>query len=617
MNYLPYDIETYPNIFTFVGLHVPTGQTVKFEISEWLDQREQLFQFLLSCQQSGVTMVGYNNINFDYPIIHDFMTYYPRYGYAELAARADAIINGPRPKYGHSVAPWKVLIPQLDLMLVHHFNNGAKATSLKTLEFNMGALDIGDLPYAPGVPIPYEGRKVLMDYNEWDVQQTAAFLDHSGEELEFRRIMGERMERDVWNFSDVKIGVQLITDRLEAAQPGVCFDGKVKRQTIRDNVPLGECILPYIKLEHPEFKRVHDHIVNTTITDTKGALKGVTAKVGGVEVVFGTGGIHASVSKRIFKECEEYCIIDYDVKSYYPNLTIVNKLYPEHLGPIFYQTLAELYAERQQHAKGTVLNKAIKLALNGAWGTTNDKYSCLFDPKYAMTVTISGQLGLCMLAERLIELPGCELIQMNTDGLTIKCKRVDSTRADAVVADWEKTTGLEMERADYKQMNVRDVNNYIAVGTDSEVKRKGAYAYGKDLAWHQNHSCQVVARMAELSILTGRDPLIPLMLHERREDFLLCTKVPRSGKLLHGDRQIQNITRYLITNTGCALTKVLPPTEKKPDKWRNIGINTGYLTTIWDNVSELNTRQCLDINYNYYYREVLKLTNMVGDDEDT
>jgi len=34
-----------------------------------------------------------------------------------------------------------------------------------------------------------------------------------------------------------------------------------------------------------------------------------------------------------------------------------------------------------------------------------------------MTITINGQLLLCMLAERLAVIPSLELIQVNTDGI--------------------------------------------------------------------------------------------------------------------------------------------------------------------------------------------------------
>jgi len=42
--------------------------------------------------------------------------------------------------------------------------------------------------------------------------------------------------------------------------------------------------------------------------------------------------------------------------------------------------------------------------------------------------------------------------------------------------DWMLTTSFELERADYRSIHSRDVNNYIAVKPDGKTKRKGVYA---------------------------------------------------------------------------------------------------------------------------------------------
>ena len=77
LNLLTYDIETYPDIFTFVGKHEPTKTVVSFELSHRVNQSEQFANFLLACRDAGIAFVGYNNEGFDYPVIHHFMTHYP------------------------------------------------------------------------------------------------------------------------------------------------------------------------------------------------------------------------------------------------------------------------------------------------------------------------------------------------------------------------------------------------------------------------------------------------------------------------------------------------------------------------------------------------------------
>ena len=633
-NLLTYDIESYPNIFTLVGKHEPTSSWVRFEISERVDNIKEFGDFLVALRDNNVAMVGYNNIGFDYPVIHYFMqNYHKRIGYRGLYEKTQAIIDCDD-RFEHCVRPKQVIIPQVDLYKVHHFDNMARATSLKTLEFNMGSESIEDLPYEPGVPVPGEGFPQLLDYNAWDVEQTSRFLKHSTHALEFRNTMSELLGKDCTNSNDVKIGKEVFVNRLEAKNPGICYDKYTPRQTPRASIALGDVILPYIKFEHPEFNRIKDWLSEQVITETKGTFKGLDCTVDGFKYVFGLGGIHGSVSSTIVKACEEFAIIDYDVTSYYPSLSIVNGLYPEHLGMHFCNVYDELFHERKKHKKGTPENAAFKLALNGTYGASNDKYSPFYDPKFTMAITINGQLSLCMLAEQLIKIPNCSVIQVNTDGLTIKIPRKYSDGADSLVKWWEGVTALNMERADYSTMAIRDVNNYIAVGTDGKVKRKGCYAYGDDLGWHQNHSNQVVAKIAERVLLEGVDTLTCLMMHPDKHDFLLCTKVPRSSELHYGGHKVQNICRYTVTREGEGLTKIMPPLKSgKPfatyllnkygqggqyneaeefglfkndvGNWRRFAINKGYKVSICNRLSDFNS----DFNYQFYIEEINKITS--------
>ena len=48
--------------------------------------------------------------------------------------------------------------------------------------------------------------------------------------------------------------------------------------------------------------------------------------------------------------------------------------------------------------------------------------------------------------------------------------------SDALIAEWERRTGLEMESTEYKALYSRDINNYFAVKPDGTCKRKGEYS---------------------------------------------------------------------------------------------------------------------------------------------
>uniref|UniRef100_UPI002B1CEA6B hypothetical protein n=1 Tax=Pseudomonas oryzihabitans TaxID=47885 RepID=UPI002B1CEA6B len=89
-------------------------------------------------------------------------------------------------RWVHSVKPTDRLVPQIDLYKIHHFDNKARATSLKVLEFNMRADNISDLPFPVGTTLTRENVEVLKEYNAHDVVQTKAFLRHTQDMLRFR-----------------------------------------------------------------------------------------------------------------------------------------------------------------------------------------------------------------------------------------------------------------------------------------------------------------------------------------------------------------------------------------------------------------------------------------------
>lgn len=135
-----------------------------------------------------------------------------------------------------------------------------------------------------------------------------------------------------------------------------------------------------------------------------------------------------------------------------------------------------------------------------------------------------------------------------------------------------------------------------------KVKRKGCYEY--DLDWHQNHSALVVPKVAELVLVYDKPIRETVENWPEKMDFMLRTKIPRSGYLQWGDEQVQNISRYYIAKGGKPLTKWMPPLAKNPEKWRQIGVESGWTVQICNDIADAT----LPVDYDYYIQEVEKLT---------
>lgn len=640
-----FDLETYPRTFTATFEHVDAPLRVQFEISEFRNDTSQLLQFLNYIQSNFGRLVGYNNIGFDYPILHQLM----RAGRGDaptLYAKAMAIIGAQekQDRWAHLVKPSDRLIPQLDLYLVHHFDNQARATSLKALEFNMRSDTIEDLPFPVGTVLTPEQVVVLKRYNAHDVAETKKFYHHSKHMIAFREELSEKYpgNRDWVNFNDTKIGKEFFAMELEKA--GIqLYDyspvkGRTPRQTKRSELLLGDAVLPWIQFQQPEFQRILNWVKQQTIYTTKGAFKDITANVGGVEWVFGTGGMHASLKSTIIEADAEHMILDLDVASYYPNLAIKNGFYPEHLGQPFVHIYSRLFEQRKQYPKKSAESAMIKLALNGVYGDSGNPYSVFFDQLFTMKITLNGQFLLCLLAEWLMTIPGLRVLQANTDGLTVYLRREHEVLLRQACDHWSKITQLTLEDVEYKQINIRDSNNYIAVGIDGKVKRKGAYEWQAGgwydsgyNGWNQDASALVVPKVAEKVLVEGANIRQTVENWPDVMDFMIRVKVPRSGYLqyggeIHNDLRnppthqlAQNTSRYVVVRDGWNLRKWLPPlggfnkNGEPRDKWRHFNIESGWVVMLCNSLDDESKADHLDnINYEYYIIEVEKLVMVLS-----
>lgn len=607
-----HDIENYPNVFLFGAIHALTETPYIFEISHRRDDRQAFYLFTEYLREHRAEEVGYNNLGYDYPVQHSILNNIMYITNADIYKKGDSIINaGDENRFAHMVWEKDWIVPQLDLYKIHHFDNQAKRTSLKTLEFNMRMENIEDLPFIPGTYLTDSQIDTLRQYLIHDLKATLIFYKHSKKLIDFRRELSAKYGRNFMNHNDTKIGKDYFIMELEKS--GIqCFEpgSRKPRQTHRPSIALNSVIFPYVRFEQPEFNRVLNWLRQQVITETKGVFTDLSADINGFSFDFGTGGIHGSIESQTIRSTENYVIIDLDVASFYPNLAISNELYPAHLGKQFCTIYKNVYDMRSSYPKGTPENAMLKLALNGVYGDSNNVYSPFYDPAYTMAITINGQLLLCMLAEELLKIPGLSMIQANTDGLTVYVPRVFTGQVEQVRHAWEKLTKLQLEEAIYDVMFIRDVNNYIAVYEGGKkVKRKGAYCHSVDLGWHQNHSMQVVAKAAEAALVHNKDIRDFITSHEDIHDFMLVTKVPRNSKLLWGDKQVQNITRYYVSTDGAPLTKVMPPLAKSlklnPDApERRMSVCKGWLTTECNDMKRFNRAT---LNYDFYIKEAEKL----------
>ena len=580
-----YDIETYPNIFTCCIIHIATGRCWHFEISDRVNQIDELIQFIRSLQAVRARMVGFNNIGFDYPVIHDIVNN-PWWTHLEIYVKAMSIIKG-HDRFGHIIWDNQRIVEQIDIFKIRHFDNKARSTSLKSLEIAMRMDSVQDLPFELGIDLDDNQKDILHVYNKHDVIATIYKYIRTLTALHFREQLSEKYGRNFINHNDTKIGKDYFI--MEAERNGViCYrknemGKRVPVQTIREQINLGDVVLPYVQFENPQFNEVLGELKRKTITqeqasderylNTKGIFKDLSCVVDGLKYKFGTGGLHASVDSQIVRTSNTHQLVDVDVASYYPDIAIQNRLYPAHFGPQFCDIYLDVYNQRRSFAKNTPENAMLKLALNGVYGDSNNRYGPFYDPSYTMSITINGQMMLCMLVEQLIKIPGLTMIQANTDGVTFLCPREYMDHQRDVCAWWEGLTGLTLEEALYSRMFIRDVNNYIAEYEGGNLKRIGAYAHEtaeenpatREVQWHKDHSSLVIPKAAEAALVRGEDIGEFIRNHADDYDFMIRTKVPRASNLVMRwpeydvELPMAGTIRHFASVNGGKLFNISPP----------------------------------------------------------
>lgn len=481
---------------------------------------------------------------------------------------------------------------------------------------------VKDLPFKAGTILAHWQKDVVLRYNMDDVRATDEFAHFSEEQIMFRHEISEKWDQPFYSDDDTKIGEKYLIMKLEEAKKNTCYyydasNKRQKKQTPRASINLAHIVYPYIRFEHPEFNRVLDIIKSKTVKETKGVFKDLIATVDGVEYKFGTGGIHGSVNRKVYRSNERKQIVDIDVGGYYPSNIAVNRLHPAHLGPLFAEIVNEIIRDRKQYPKKSPINNALKLAGNGgAFGKSNDKHSVIYDPKYFLTVTINGQLMVCMLIEQLLKLPGLEVIQANTDGITIHCPHEWLPHFREICNWWSRHTCLTLEETIYNAMWVRDVNSYMAEKEDGTCKRIGAYGYvtpmediaTKERTWSSDHSMLAIRKAVCEHLQKGTDIRATLAANTDPFDFMLMKKAGSSSELLlrneHGqETPTQSTTRYFVTREGHELIKKSPPKEgyKLGDFCKKNGVSedayhASNITGVWNpaihtkNGSTYNTR---------------------------
>lgn len=441
-----YDFE----VFEYDWLVVLFDSKIKSE-KVIINDKEELENFY---QENKFDIwVGFNNKNYDQHILKGILC-----GFNPKKI-SDYIITDHNNGWGYSNVMNKIYTIQYDVM--NSLNKG-----LKTYEGFQGK-NIKESDVAFNIP-----RKLTQE----EIEETIIYC---------RSDVINTYELFIKTIKDFKAHMNLV----KIAGGNLKYLSKTKtqlssiilqaKQTIRDDefdvfVPDNLEIKKYKKVvdwyKSDDSKRYYNRVKKKN-GGYKNEENRLEISVAGVDHVFGWGGLHGARKKYHSKG---YFIL-MDVSSLYPSLMIKYNLLSRSCSRNGVKKYEEIYHKRLElKSLGKKEEQApLKLVLNSTYGAAKDKFNALLDPRNANLVCLFGQLFLLDLIEHLEN--DSKIIQSNTDGILIKVNPKDFERIDDIAYEWEKRTGLSLTFDQYKEVFQKDVNNYLLVDLDNEVKAKGAY----------------------------------------------------------------------------------------------------------------------------------------------
>lgn len=509
---LVFDIEVYKNYWLIVFKDIKTGEFWSWEMAwdEKLEGRERLRKFVRKH-----LIIGFNSRNFDIPVLFGALA---GLDCATLKDIAEDIIVG-------KMKPWdiedryKFTIPR-KLHELDHIDLIEVAPGQASLKIYNGRLHgkrMQDLPIEPSAILTPRQMDDIYDYCCNDLAATELLWHSLAQQIDLRIQMSKEYGEDLRSKSDAQVAEAVIK-----SQVADILGKAVKAPTVAAGASYTYNVPDFIRFKSDDLNDALDLIEETKFRLGKSgniempeALSGLAIKIGKGVYRMGIGGLHSSEESTAHVAENGYRLIDRDVASYYPAIIINQNLYPSHMGAAFqkvYRRIVDRRLKAKEEAKklegeieqikasiaasnrdgpslmsekleqltaamsqAKVTADSLKITINGSFGKFGNKWSALYSPQLLIQTTITGQLSLLMLIERL-ERAGIEVVSANTDGIVIKVHEDDDDLLDEIVAKWEKATGFQTEATEYEALYSRDVNNYIAVKKGGKAKRKGAFA---------------------------------------------------------------------------------------------------------------------------------------------
>lgn len=634
-----YDLETLKDFFLYIDIKLDTDEFNIFEASRFQNDISKLIEYLKTLQGQ----IGFNNLSFDAQVQeyiienakHWIEWNLPGHEIASLIHDySNEVIRKANSREWPDYRDYKLSVRQVDLYKVWHFDNEAKRTSLKWLQYMTDWDNIEDMPINHNDSVKDEKTaKSIIGYCKNDCLSTRHFYNITRGKTSNSLYIGQdklQLRKDVkaefgftcTNFNDVKIGDEINKVNYLNATGLDKYELKNLKVDLKP-FTFGDCFPSYMHFESSELN-IFINSIKDVVVDINSKEQYFQFKFGSTKYTLAKGGLHSNDSPRLVIPPKDYILRDADVQSMYPNCIRKRRLYPSHLGERWldgYTSVIELRLKAKDDFKITKDPKyqsimdAFKLALNGgSFGKTAERFNWQYDPFVTFCTTLGCQIDLIMLIESL-ELSGIKVISANTDGVVSLFHKNEEDIYNKVCKEWEKKVGNHdlgiLEYADYSILAQRSVNDYIAVKIDGKAKHKGGtFTIYHEL--HKNKSYRIIALALDAYYTKGLNPRTFITSNENIFDFCAGMRTKgdwflQSSEVINSKiikKKLQKTNRYYTSNKGSKLIKCHPD-------GRSIQEDAGkWLSTVYNKHEQKDIKD-YDINYNFYVKKTYEIISEI------
>ena len=646
------DYETLTNCFTGVFEHYKTQETEIYVIHDLRNDLNEFISFLKQNILNKEWHISYNGLAFDGQVTHYILDNHQGWldkSGCEIAniiyKYAQRCIQKSNNKEFSDYPQWKMQIKQIDIFKMHHWDNPAKRSSLKWIQYSMDWQNILDMPIHHETEITTQEQiDIILEYCVNDVRSTKEIYNRSKSQIGLRKELTKTYGINLFSASEPRISKELfgyyLTQMLNIPKRDLR-----NMRTHRDIIKIKDIILPYVKFTSPEFNMLLQRFNSLEVdaNNLKGSFK-YKLDYKNVITHFGLGGAHGAASKGVYESDDDMIIMSSDVTSFYPNLAIKNKWSPGHFPTKeFCDQYEWFFEERKKIPKSNPMNYVYKIILNSTFGLSNDVNSFFYDPELCMRITINGQLTLMMLYEQIMErIPGAIPLLQNTDGVETLIPRSYVEEYMLICKEWEETTNLNLEHDEYQKLVLADVNNYIGVNnyinvditkwrevkqsqphylfkvendkfSFAPVKLKGRFDF-HNLQLHKNKSKLVIPKaiyqyfvndvLPEDYLEQNKNILDYCIGGKSKGDWKQVARSIQSGELVEDD--LQKINRYYISKAGVKITKV------NKNDGREIQLEAGrWLQTVFNKMEVEPKWTTYNIDKVYYLQAIESEINSI------